>query len=94
MDEETVICLEVTGEHLEKDKLKRKLVHVKEAKEEATEKAPHNVQVVILIQYGNPKENEEIYYKVWYRTRKTGEAKSIRVEGISQALRVILGDCL
>ena len=59
-----VVCLEVTGEHLEKDKLKRKLVWVREAQEETTEQAPQNVKVIILIQYGNPKENEEIYYKV------------------------------
>jgi type III restriction enzyme len=92
LNEETAICLEVTAEHLEKDKLKRKLVWVKEAKEEVTEQAPKNVKVVILIQYGNPKENEEIYYKVWYRTRRSGEVKSIRVESISEGLTTILGD--
>ncbi|CAG8438019.1 5989_t:CDS:2 [Scutellospora calospora] len=89
---ETVVCLEVTGEHLEKDKLKRKLVHVREAEEETTEQAPQKVRVIILIQYGNPKENEEIYYKVWYKARRSGEAKSVRVENIGEGLKIILGD--
>jgi len=30
---EVVVCLEVTGEHLERDKLERKLVRISEARE-------------------------------------------------------------
>jgi len=88
---EIVVCLEVTGEHLEKDKLERKLVRIAEAGEEMIEEMPKKVVVIILVQYGGVKEGSEIYYKVWYRKRK-GEIDSKRIESISEALGVILGD--
>lgn len=88
---ETVVCLEVTGEHLEKDKLERKLVRIAEAGEEMIEEMPKKVVVIILVQYGGSKEGSEIYYKVWYRKRR-GEVDSKKVESISEGLGVILGD--
>ncbi|CAI2188093.1 3260_t:CDS:2, partial [Funneliformis geosporum] len=83
----TVICLEVTGEHLEKDKLVRKLVRIAEPGEELIEETPRQVVVIIIVQYGGVKDGTEIYYKVWYRKRKDGEVKSIRVESIGEGLR-------
>jgi hypothetical protein len=59
------VCLEVTGEHLERDKLERKLVRIAEPEEEVVEeRVPTKVSVVVLIQYGGSKQKEEIYYKV------------------------------
>ena len=85
------ICLEATGEHLERDKLERKLVRISEAGEEAIEEGPQKVKVIILVQYGGSKEGTEIYYKIWYRKKK-GEVENIKVESISEGLGVILGD--
>lgn len=87
---EEVICLEVTGEHLERDKLERKLVRIAEAGEELVEEMPSKVKVVILIQYGGAKEGQEIYYKVWYRKRR-GEIYSVKAETIGEGLGIILG---
>ena len=84
---ETVVCLEVTGEHLEKDKLERKLVRIAEPGEEM----PKKVVVIILVQYGGGKEGGEVYYKVWYRKRR-GEIDSKKVESIGEGLGVVLGD--
>ena len=92
IDEEKVVCLEVTGEHLERDKLERKLVRVVEAEKEMIEESPKRVEVVILIQYGGAKQNKEIYYKVWYRKRRGGKIESMRVESIREGLKVVLGD--
>jgi hypothetical protein len=39
-------------------------VRIAEPGEEVIEEMPKKVVVIILIQYGNPKENQEIYYKV------------------------------
>jgi type III restriction enzyme len=88
---EGVICLEVTGDFLEKDKLERKLVRIAEPGEEMIEEGPKKVQVIILVQYGGAKEGQEIYYKVWYRKRR-GEIDSKKVGSISEALGLILGD--
>jgi len=85
------VCLEVTGEFLEKDKLERKLVRIAEPREEMIEEMPKKVAVIILVQYGGAKEGSEIYYKVWYRKRR-GEIDSKRVESISEGLGLILGD--
>jgi type III restriction enzyme len=89
---EIVVCLEVTAQFLEEDKLKRKLVRIAEAGEEMIEEMPKKVKLIILIQYGGTKEGSEVYYKVWYRRRKDGERESIKVENISEALTVILRD--
>jgi len=58
----TVFCLEVTGEHLERDKLERKLARVAEPREDLIEEGPRKVEIIILIQYGG--KEKEIYYKV------------------------------
>jgi hypothetical protein len=76
---------------LERDKLERKLVRIAEPGEEMIEEMPKKVVVIILIQYGNPKENQEVYYKLWYRMKR-GEAKFVKVETINQALQIILAD--
>jgi hypothetical protein len=81
----------VTGDFLEKDKLERKLVRIAEPGEEMIEEMPQKVAVIILVQYGGAKEGQEIYYKVWYRKRR-GEIDSKKVESISEALGLILGD--
>lgn len=91
-NQETVVCLEVTGEHLERDKLKRKLVRISQSSEEMLEEMPQKVYVIVIVEYGNPKEGEERYYKVWYRKRKSEEPESIKVEDINQALDVVLSD--
>jgi hypothetical protein len=59
-----------------------------------TEEAPKNVHVIIIIQYGNPLKDEEIYYRVWYRKRNFEEIASIKVKSIGEAIRVMLSDCL
>ena len=86
-----MVCLEVTGEHLEKDKLERKLVRIAEPGEEMIEEMPKKVVVIILVQYGGGKEGGEVYYKVWYRKRR-GEIDSKKVESIGEGLGVVLGD--
>ena len=86
-----MVCLEVTGDFLEKDKLVRKLVRIAEPGEEMIEEMPKKVKVIILVQYGGAKEGSEIYYKVWYRGKK-GEIENTKVENISEGIGVILGD--
>ena len=86
-----MICLEVTGDFLERDKLERKLVRIAEPGEEMIEEMPRKVAVIILVQYGGSKEGTEIYYKLWYRKRR-GEIDSKKVESINEGLGVILGD--
>ena len=85
-----VVCLEVTGEFLEKDKLERKLVRIAEPGEKMIEEMPKKVAVIILVQYGGAKEGSEIYYKVWYRNKR-GEIKSVRVESVGEGMGVIGG---
>ena len=88
-----VVCLEVTGEHLERDKLERKLVRIAEPEEEVVEeRVPTKVSVVVLIQYGGSKQKEEIYYKVWWRKKRGGGTKSLRVETIREGVKMILSD--
>jgi hypothetical protein len=87
-----VICLEVTGSHLERDKLERKLVRIAEAGEDLLEEMPNKVKVIILVQYGGAKEGSEIYYKVWYRRKKDGEIDFVKAKTIGGGLVVIFGD--
>ena len=65
---------------LERDKLVRKLVRIVEPVEEM----PRKVQVKMLIQYGEAKEGEKVYYKVWCRGKKGID--SIKVESIGEGL--------
>ena len=88
---ETAVCLEVTADFLEKDKLERKLVRIAEPGEELIEEMPKKVVVIILVQHGGAKEGSEIYYKLWYWKRR-GEIDSKRVESINEGLGVMLGD--
>ncbi|MCE8158930.1 MAG: DEAD/DEAH box helicase family protein [Candidatus Moeniiplasma glomeromycotorum] len=94
LNNDTVICLEVTSKWLEEDKLKRKLVRIHEPEVEMINEAPRKVYVIIIIQYGNPLKGEEFSYKVWYRKRIFEEIASIEVKNIGEALRVMLSDCL
>ncbi|RIA89953.1 DDE superfamily endonuclease-domain-containing protein [Glomus cerebriforme] len=81
-DNDTTICLEATGEHLERDKLERKLVRIYEPAVEMIDPAPKNVYAIVIVQCGNPLKGEEIYFRVWYRKRKFEEIKNIEVKNI------------
>jgi len=91
---DTVICLEVTGEHLEEEKLKRKLVKIHKPEVEMVEPAPQNVHVIVIVQCGNPLKGEEIYYRIWYRKRNFDEIGNAEVKSLNKAVRVMLSDCL
>ncbi|MCE8168335.1 MAG: hypothetical protein I3273_04720 [Candidatus Moeniiplasma glomeromycotorum] len=93
-NDDTAICLEVTGEHLEKDKLERKLLRIHEPGVQMIDAAPRKVRVIIIIQYSNPLKGEEIYYRVWYRKRNFDEIGNFEVKSMGEAIRVMLSDCL
>ncbi|CAI2196329.1 17719_t:CDS:2, partial [Funneliformis geosporum] len=75
---------------LEKDKLERKLLRIYEPTVEMIDEAPKKVCVIIIIQYGNPLKDEEIYYRVWYRKRNFDEIGNAKVKTINEAIRVML----
>ena len=93
-NDDTVICLEVTGEHLEHEKLERKLVRIHKPTVEMVEEAAKNVYVIVIVQVGNPLKGEDIYFRVWYRKRKFEEIEKIETKGINEALGIMLSDCL
>jgi len=93
-NDDTLICLEVTGEHLEEEKLKRKLVRIHKPEVEMVEPAPHNVHVIVIVQCGNPLKGEKIYYRIWYRKRSFDEIEKSETESLNKAVRIMLSDCL
>ncbi len=93
-NDDTVICLEVTGEHLEEEKLKRKLVRIHKPTVAMVDPAPQNVHVIVIVQCGNPLKGEDIYFRVWYRKRNFEEVGNIETKSIGEAIRVMLSDCL